>query len=187
MTYIIPTWGFNIDRNLPRLQRVIIERTDHGAMKYSGYGHEITAPLESVARAVESAYVLVEKATLPKVTLSFKYPDKRTFSFAGDPFTPYTTDPNHTADRARKTAAKWLSIAAHLEAEEKTAAAEAKLRAEQVKAEAERVRHNRLNLIADRYFGKDFDELGDNKASAVKEIYRLEEQLKTDTEEEDAA
>lgn len=172
---------------LPKLQQAIINRTGHGTIRYGAYGGaEITADLASVAAAVESAYVLTAKDKLPKITHVTDTLSKRMFTFAGDPFVPYSTDPNHTSERARQTAAKWLAVARHLEAEEKAKAyedAKAKAVADAAERAAEASRKKRLDELADAWFGADFfTDLGPNKSAAIKEIYRLEQKLTNEGE-----
>jgi len=166
--------------NLTPLQRAIAKGSYNGTIRYGIYGPpEITAPLESIADTVESAYVLTPKDELPKVTAS------PVGSFEVEGIGALWVPDSRTAEGARKRAAAWLAIAKHLEAEEKAKAyeeAKAKAVADKV---AEAARQQRLNELADEWFGKDFyTYLSPNKASAVKEIYRLETKL---TEDKDAA
>lgn len=176
MTAYIPVNHFSYGTFTP-LQNAILNRTDNGFVNYKSYGGpEVTAPLQSLSRAVESAFILVEKATLPKITHATPpLLGKRMFNFAGDPYVPYSTDPNQTSEQARKTAAKWLAIAAHLESEEKKKADEEYV--------AKVARAKELDRIATFHFGKPIRELSANKASAIEEIYRLEQVIA----EEDAA
>ncbi|MDQ0241198.1 hypothetical protein [Arthrobacter bambusae] len=175
MTTFIPVNHFSYGTFTP-LQNAILNRTDNGFVNYKSYGGpEVTAPLQSLSRAVESAFILVEKATLPKITHATPpLLGKRMFNFAGDPYVPYSTDPNQTSEQARKTAAKWLAIAAHLEAEEKAKSDEAKKKAD-AEAAAKVARAKELDRIATFHFGKPIRELSANKTSAVEEIYRLEQ------------
>lgn len=181
MTVFLPAFHPN-PASLTELQKVIIQR-GMGTIKHFTYGSpEITGTIESITDAVESAYILTPKADLPKVTNSPSTATKRQFYFAGDPFVPCSTDLHYTSEQARKSAAKWLAVAQFLGAEEKAKATdEAKAKAASAMAEA--ARKKRLDELADEWFGKDYFDLGPNKASAVKEIYRLE----TIIAEEDAA
>jgi FPC/CPF motif-containing protein YcgG len=178
MTFLYPTRTFSYGVNsptLPPLHRALLRA--RGNIKYTAFGSpEVTSPLHEIANAVESAFVLVEKATLPKITHTPRTAAKRQFYFAGDPFVPYSTDPNHTAEQARNTAAKWLAIAGHLEAEEKAAAEEAKKQAA-AKAEASRARRVRLTELAEEHFEEYFEDLGPKKQRVIEEIYRLEQEL----------
>jgi hypothetical protein len=164
------------------LQQAIIKNTKYGTLNYKLYEPaEITAPLQSISSAVEYAFVLVEKASLPRVTHATNTLSRRMFTFAGDPFVPYSTDPNHTSEQARKTAAKWLAIAGFLEDEEKDAAAEAKKKADAEKA-SEGARMSRLSALAGEYFDSYFTDLGPKKTRVIEELYDLQEKLKTDGE-----
>jgi hypothetical protein len=106
---------------------------------------------------------------------------KRQFYFAGDPYVPYSTDLNHTSERARQAATKWLAIAQHLDVEEKAKAYEEA----KAKAVAHAARAKRLDELADKYFGADFhSDLGERKARVIEDLYRLEQKL---TDEGEAA
>lgn len=177
-----PTWR----ATLTKLQQVIMDRT-HGTVKYSTYGDPtITATLNSVSEAVESAFVLVEKATLPKVECINKGAAGRTFSTGSAFFADGLTVTMNGGDSgyARKSASLWLAIAAHLEAEEKAAAAEAKKKADAVAA-ANRARATRLDGLAEEYFGEYLEDLGPKKTRVIEELYRLEQELAND--QKDAA
>lgn len=166
---------FHPFQSFPPLQRVILERA-RGTITAQSYGPaRINAELESVAAAVESAYILTPKDELPKVVEGGGDKYTRVFTFAGQSQDPVGVMPTFTAAKARLRAAAWLAIARHLDAEEKAASDAA--------AKAETARKKRLDELADQWFGKDFADLGDNKAAAIKEIHRLE-QL---TEDKDAA
>jgi len=181
MNYLHPVNHFSYGNFTP-LQQAIVSRTKHGTLNQNyGYNLEIKAPLVSVSEAVESAFVLIEKATLPKVTNSPMSLTKRMFYFAGDPFVPYSANPGHTAEQARKTAAKWLAIAQLLEAEEKTNAAEAKKKAD-AEAAAKKARTNRLADLAYEYFDAAMTDLGPKKTRVIEDLYDLQEKLKTDGE-----
>jgi len=161
------------------LQRAILERTDRGTITHSSYGGPvIEASLDSVANAVESAYVLTPKTDLPKVTAS---PGG---SFDVEGIGSLWPQDSRTAENTRKRAAAWLAITQHLEVEETAKAYEASKAKQVADSMAEAARMKRLDELADEWFGKDYLDLGPNKASAVKEIYRLETKL---TEDKDAA
>jgi hypothetical protein len=172
------TARFSAVEGLPHLQRTILGRTRVGTLTGHGYNIEIKAALSDVADAVESAYILTPKDDLPKVTASAETRYGRRFHVEGHPF--MQPPGKSTAAEARKRATAWLAIAQHLEVEEKAKAyeeAKAKAVADAMNAAAEAARKARLNELADEWFGKDYNDLGPNKAAAIKEIHRLETQL----------
>lgn len=180
---------FNVINNpiwratLTKLQQVIVDRT-YGTVKFSAYGDPtITATLNSVSEAVESAFVLVERATIPKTRDIVRIGNTRSFSFEGEPWSGVKVNVGATAKAARSMAIKWLSIAAHIEAEE---AAKEKADAEAAKvaeAEAKNARATRLGELALEYFDSYYMDLSSKKVRVIEEIYRLEQVIA----EEDAA
>lgn len=149
------------------LPRVIIERTAGGCTKsYADKAPTINAPVASIAAAVESAYIITPKDELPKVT------EGHADTLKVEEFGAMVLNTS-TSEAARKRAAAWLAIAQHLQGREKAKAAEESV----AKQAAEAARVQRLDELADEWFGKDYADLGPNKAAAVKEIHRLETKL----------
>lgn len=186
MTTFIPVDYFSHGTFSP-LQKAIINRTDHGYINYKSFsGPEVTAPLQSISEAVESAFILVEKATLPKAMSSVRSTNARSFAFTGDgTFAGLSANPSVTAEQARKTASKWLAVAQFLDAEEKI---EAKKKAD-AEAEAKNARAARLGELALEYFDSYYMDLSSKKVRVIEEIYRLEQEVKERTpyDERDAA
>jgi hypothetical protein len=154
--------------NLIPLQQAIAKGSYGGTIRYGIYGPpEITARLDAVADAVESAFVLTPKDDLPKVTSSHSVTDGRAFHVPGQG--SYSVPGGEfTAEFARSRAAALHAIAILLDAEEKAAADTAK------KAETDRTK--RLNELASKYFGADFfSDLGERKARVIEDFYKLEQ------------
>lgn len=181
-TYLRPVQHFSYGiKPFTPLEHAIVKGTTFGTIKYNSYGpSEITAPLESVARAVESAYVLTPREALPKITATSKGNVNRSFSGSNN---LGATVQGGTSESARQSAALWLAIAGLLEKEEKDAADDAKKKADAEQA-AESARHKRLDALASEYFDAEcYIDLGPKKARVIDELYRLEEQLKQDDED----
>ena len=163
-----PVQGLSFGRTLTPLQHVIVNRTVSGTMRQPGFGHlEITAPLVALSDGIESAFVLTPREALPKIHVTDHGLHRRHFA-SGSGLGAEVTGGN--SETARQSAALWLAIAQHLEAEEKAAAEEAKKKAA---ADAKR-----LDELADEYFDTDdFSDLSTKKQRAVKHIHQLEQEL----------
>lgn len=121
---------------------------------------------------MESAYILTPKTDLPKVTRTI--PGVYVVEGVGP-----LASIRSTAEEARKYANAWLAIAKHLEREEAARVYEEAKAKAVAEAAAAAAKQARLDELADEWFGKDYTDLGPNKAAAIQEIHRLETQLNT--------
>jgi hypothetical protein len=159
------------------LERAIIDRARGSITRHSYGPPQINTDLQSLTGAVESAFVLIPRDALPKITADGTTPPgayTRAFAFKDYPAVTMTGRP--TAQEARRRAAAWVAVAALLEGEEKTAADKAKAEAEAEQAAAA-ARSKRLDELALEYFNDHHADLGVRKARVIEDTYKLEQQL----------